>query len=122
MGPRIVWQRSTMAFRILGLPNDLLRHGIQREAFLFPLISNLKEYMHGEVKEPIFYDRPFDSIIINDVPFIESITYSKDPPSASAPVPEPSTILLLGSGLRGRPTQMVKRGSTSTRTTRYTAN
>jgi len=62
VGPRIVWQRSTTAFRLLGLPRDLLRHGIQREAFLFPLISNLNEYMTGEAKEPLFYNRPFASL------------------------------------------------------------
>jgi hypothetical protein len=30
--------------RKLGLPRQLLRHGIKREAFLFPLIGNLQAY------------------------------------------------------------------------------
>lgn len=59
VGPRIVWQTNERAFRKLGLPKALLQHGLQREAFLFALISNLDEYMAGETDRPIYYNEGF---------------------------------------------------------------
>ncbi|MBX5457951.1 MAG: DUF4338 domain-containing protein [Thermogemmatispora sp.] len=58
-GPRITWQNVTRALDALGLPRQLLRHGIKREAFLFPLISNLQAYFEGQDSEPHYYQRPF---------------------------------------------------------------
>jgi len=59
VGPRIVWQTCRRAFRELSLPSNLLKHGIQREAYLFPLVKNLDEYMAGYHTKPIYYDMPF---------------------------------------------------------------
>lgn len=62
VGPRIVWQNCVRAFSHLDLPKSLLKHGIKREAFLFPLITNLKDYMGGHTKRPIYYDRAFEEL------------------------------------------------------------
>lgn len=59
VGPRIVWQTYERAFSLLGLSGELLKHGIRREAFLFPLVSNLKEYMNGQTESPIQYRQSF---------------------------------------------------------------
>ncbi len=58
-GPRIKWQTMVRALERLGFSRDLLRHGVKREAFLFPLIKNLKDYMEGRAEEPVYFDRPF---------------------------------------------------------------
>jgi hypothetical protein len=62
-GPRIKWQTMVRALERLGFSRDLLCHGIQREAFLFPLISNLKDYMEGLAAEPTYFDRPFADLV-----------------------------------------------------------
>lgn len=62
-GPRIKWQTMVRALEQLGFSSELLKHGLQREAFLFPLASNLRDYMEGQVDEPIFYDRPFSELV-----------------------------------------------------------
>jgi len=61
-GPRIKWQSIVRALKRLGLPAELLKHGVQREAFLFPLIRNLKDYMEGRAHEPEYFDRPFSDL------------------------------------------------------------
>lgn len=62
-GPRSVWVNCRRAFSLVGITKNRLRHGVQREVFLFPLIANLKEYMSGQNVQPDFYDMPFDSIV-----------------------------------------------------------
>ena len=62
VGPRIVWQTYERAFKVLGLPGELLKHGIKRETFLFPLISNLEQYMNGHVNLPVYYKQPFQTL------------------------------------------------------------
>lgn len=59
VGPRIKWQTMVRALERLGFSSDVLKHGVQREAFLFPLISNLKDYMEGQTTELDYFDRPF---------------------------------------------------------------
>lgn len=59
VGPRIKWQTMVRALERLGFSADVLKHGVKREAFLFPLISNLKDYMEGRATEPAYFDRPF---------------------------------------------------------------
>lgn len=59
VGPRIMWQNYIRVFRLLNLPNYLLKHGIKREAFLFPLNSNLENYMNGKASRPIYYHQQF---------------------------------------------------------------
>jgi len=58
-GPRVKWQTMVRALERLGFSRDLLRHGVKREAFLFSLASNLKDYMEGQADEPAYFDRPF---------------------------------------------------------------
>lgn len=58
-GPKIVWQTCARTFDLLGLPRDLLKHGVRREVFLFPLIHELAAFMAGQLKAPHFYEQPF---------------------------------------------------------------
>jgi hypothetical protein len=62
VGPRIMWQNYVRVFRLLDLPRHLLKHGIKREAFLFPLISNLESYMSGKASRPIYYHQTFQNL------------------------------------------------------------
>jgi len=62
VGPRIKWQTMVRALGKLGFSSDVLKHGVKREAFLFPLVRNLSDYMEGRDTEPVYYDRPFDSL------------------------------------------------------------
>jgi hypothetical protein len=43
----------------LGFSSELLKHGVKREAFLFPLTRNLKNYMEGRASRPIYYHQSF---------------------------------------------------------------
>lgn len=61
-GPRRKWQTIIRALDQLGLPRRLLRHGIKREAFLFPLINNLKGYLEGQTTIPVYRDLPFSDL------------------------------------------------------------
>lgn len=61
-GPRIVWQTCTRTFDHLGLPRELLKHGIKREVFLFPLIWNLEEFMNGQDHTPCYFEQSFDEL------------------------------------------------------------
>ena len=61
-GPRRSWQLIRSTLHRVGLSGDLLKHGVQREAFLFPLIENLKEYLEGNNQNPKYYNRPFDDL------------------------------------------------------------
>lgn len=62
-GPRRKWQTIVRALNQLGLPSDLLYHGIKREVFLFRLIDNLEAYMEGRDTEPIYRDLPFADLV-----------------------------------------------------------
>jgi len=59
VGPRIKWQTCVRALERLGLSKMLLKHTVRREAFLFPLIHNLDDYMEGRVDKPVYKDLPF---------------------------------------------------------------
>jgi hypothetical protein len=61
-GPRRKWQIMRAVLERLELPGDLLKHGVKREAFLFPLIKNLRDYMEGKDEEPIFRNLPFSDL------------------------------------------------------------
>ena len=58
-GPKRSWQLMRLALDRLDISADLLKHGVQREAFLFRLVENLEEYMCGENKKPIYKNLPF---------------------------------------------------------------
>jgi hypothetical protein len=46
-GPKVRWQNVTKALMLLGLPLNLLAHGVLREVFLFSLVSDLETGMAG---------------------------------------------------------------------------
>lgn len=46
-GPKVRWQNVTKALMLLGLPLNLLAHGVQREVFLFALVNDLESGMEG---------------------------------------------------------------------------
>jgi hypothetical protein len=62
-GPRRKWQILVMALERLGFSGNLLRHGIQREVFLFRLVDNLEDYMEGRTAEPKYRDLPFSDLV-----------------------------------------------------------
>ncbi len=61
-GPRAKWQTILRALDKLGLSRKLMIHGLKREAFLFPLITNLKDYMEGRDTTPQYVDLPFQEL------------------------------------------------------------
>lgn len=63
VGPRRKWQTMVRALRRLGLPSDLLHHGVKREAFLFRLVDNLEAYMEGRDAEPAYRNWPFSELV-----------------------------------------------------------
>ena len=62
-GPRIKWQTMVRALNLLGFGRELLRHNVQREAFLIPLITNLEAYMEGATSTPDYVDVRFEEIL-----------------------------------------------------------
>lgn len=62
-GPRRKWQTMVRALDRLGLPSDLLRHGVKREVFLFRLVSNLEAYMEGRDVVPVYRNLPFSDLV-----------------------------------------------------------
>ena len=59
VGPRIMWSTCTRALTKLGLPSSLLKHGIEREGFIFPIAKNYKSYLEGRSQSPQYFNRPF---------------------------------------------------------------
>lgn len=62
-GPRRKWQTMVRALERLGLPSDMLRHGVKREVFLFRLVDNLEAYMEGRDSEPVYRNLPFSELV-----------------------------------------------------------
>jgi hypothetical protein len=46
-GPKVRWQNVTKALMLLGLPLEMLAHGVRREVFLFELVDDLVSGMSG---------------------------------------------------------------------------
>lgn len=61
-GPRRKWQTMVRVLDRLGLPSNLLRHGVKREVFLFRLVNNLEAYIEGHDVEPIYRNLPFSEL------------------------------------------------------------
>ncbi len=61
-GPKRTWQLIRKTLDELGIPADLLKHGVKREAFLFRLVDNLEDYMNGKNKTPKYRDLPFNDL------------------------------------------------------------
>lgn len=47
-GPKVRWQNITRALIAVGLPRTLLRHGLQREVFLYRFVDDLEGGMMGQ--------------------------------------------------------------------------
>ena len=62
-GPRRKWQTMVRALRRLGLPAELLYHGVKREVFLFRLVNNLEAYLEGRDAEPVYRNLPFSELV-----------------------------------------------------------
>jgi hypothetical protein len=61
-GPRAIWTDIALACNKLGInPHDVLQHGIEREAYLFPLVRNLHAVMQ-EGAAPVYHDAPFAEV------------------------------------------------------------
>ncbi len=50
------------ALSILGLPRDLIYHGVCREIFVVPLARNAQAFLRGEADYLEVFDRPFDEL------------------------------------------------------------
>lgn len=61
-GPRIKWQTMVRALEKIGFDSKLLQHGVKREIFLIPLISNLKNFMDGIEEAPHYINVSFDDL------------------------------------------------------------
>lgn len=57
-GPNWKFRLIRQALRIIGLPEDLLRHGLQRETYAAALASNALEFLRGEADDLEEYDWP----------------------------------------------------------------
>lgn len=61
-GPKRSWQLIRRTLDKIGIPEDILKHGIEREAFLFRLVDNLEDYLEGRTESPIYRNLPFDEL------------------------------------------------------------
>lgn len=61
-GPKRSWQLIRRTLDKIGITEDILRHGIEREAFLFRLVDNLEDYLDGRAETPIYRDLPFSKL------------------------------------------------------------
>lgn len=61
-GPKRSWQLIRTTLDKIGIPEDILKHGIEREAFLFRLIDNLEDYLEGRTTTPVYRDLPFSKL------------------------------------------------------------
>ena len=44
---------TRVGLKRLGLDGDLIHHGINREVYISPLAENYKEYLRGEMEQPL---------------------------------------------------------------------
>lgn len=53
------WKLRTIrkALSLLGFPQELLKHGIQREVFAAPIMKNYQQFLLGDQKKPRYFDR-----------------------------------------------------------------
>jgi len=59
-GPNWRFRVVKRCLKHLGLPSNLLHHGLRREVFVAPLAKNAREFLRGEEDEPIYYEAPKD--------------------------------------------------------------
>lgn len=61
-GPNWKIRVARECLELLGLPNTLLKHGIQREIYGIPLAKNFSEFLRGDTSKLIYYEMPFNKI------------------------------------------------------------
>ena len=62
-GPNWRIRVARTGLQSLGLnPDDVLRHGIQREVYVMPIASNASAFLSGRVEEPLFDHKAVDEI------------------------------------------------------------
>lgn len=62
-GPNYRIRVARKALEAIGLPADLLRHGIRREIYVAPLAGNSREFLRGEANRLSWYSRPLDEVV-----------------------------------------------------------
>ncbi|MBI2956044.1 MAG: DUF4338 domain-containing protein, partial [Acidobacteria bacterium] len=62
-GPNYRIRVLRTALERIGLPGNLLRHGIRREAYVAPLAENSAAFLRGEAKRLHWYKRPLEEVI-----------------------------------------------------------
>lgn len=61
-GPKRSWQLIRRALDKVGISEDILKHGVEREAFLFRLVDNLDDYLEGRADTPMYRNLPFPEL------------------------------------------------------------
>ena len=61
-GPNWRFRVVKRCLRQVGLPTDLLKHGIRREVFVAPLAQNVREFLRGEDSRPAYYSAPMENL------------------------------------------------------------
>jgi len=41
---------------------DIIKHGVPRQVYVFPLAENVREYLHGIDKKPVYFNYPFEEL------------------------------------------------------------
>jgi hypothetical protein len=62
-GPNYRIRVARKALQHLGLPPDLLRHGVKRAVYLAPLAANTAAFLRGDAVRLQWYDRPLSDIV-----------------------------------------------------------
>lgn len=61
-GPNWKMRTARTALNHLGLPGDLLQHGVRREIYAVPLAKNFDEFLRGETSRLSSLDLPFEDL------------------------------------------------------------
>jgi hypothetical protein len=62
-GPNYKIRVARKALEHLGLPPDMLRHGVKRAVYVAPLAANTAAFLRGEAKRLQLYKRPLSDIV-----------------------------------------------------------
>lgn len=62
-GPNYRMRVARKSLEHLGLPADLLRHGVKRAVYVAPLAANTAAFLRGEAKRLRWYGRPLEEIV-----------------------------------------------------------
>lgn len=62
-GPNYRIRVARRALELLGLPPELLRHGIRREVYVAPLARNTQAFLRGEASKLTWYHRPLAEVV-----------------------------------------------------------